>query len=88
MRERKAYYAAAIDDAALPFDPKKPSSPFWLVFNPARSAPKLQHPSEAAARIEADRLAQANPAEEFYVLKAVSRHRIETFTRHDIQSYA
>lgn len=51
-----------------------PASPFWLVFNPARSMPKFQHRNEASAKTEADRLASLHPGEKFYVLKVTSLH--------------
>jgi len=47
--------------------------PFWLVWNPTRPwPPKYRHPTEASARTEAQRLATANPGEEFVVLASVA----------------
>lgn len=45
----------------------------YFVFNPGNnSAPKIKHNSEYEARMEAERLAAANPGQQFYVLKAVT----------------
>lgn len=45
----------------------------YFVFNPgSNSAPKIKHNSEYEARMEAERLAAANPGQQFYVVKAVT----------------
>ena len=44
---------------------------FWMVWSPQGQAPTRQHPSRASADAEAARLARANPAHAFFVLKAV-----------------
>jgi hypothetical protein len=46
--------------------------PFYLVWNPNGRAPSRRHPSRAAASLEAERLARANPGQEFYVLVPLS----------------
>ena len=48
----------------------KPNGKFWLVWNPARSAPLMKHPSQESARVEAERLARINPGQQFWVLEA------------------
>ena len=47
--------------------------PFWMIWNPARFAPKAQHQSEQSAIDEASRLALGNPGEVFIVLHATHR---------------
>ena len=49
-----------------------PAPPFWMVWDPKGSRPKVQHPTRAAAVDEARRLAGVNPGVEFYVLEPVS----------------
>lgn len=51
----------------------KPSTlpKFWMVWCPHRSGPTYQHPSKAAARKEAERLARSSPGLVFIVLAAV-----------------
>jgi hypothetical protein len=44
-------------------------SPFWMVWNPAGHAPVEKHPSELAAKAEAERLACLNPGQKFHVLE-------------------
>ena len=64
-------------------------SRFWMLYHPAGSAPKFIHPSEAAARTEAERLASANPGELFYVLQATgcARHRAIDWTDEDLMEW-
>lgn len=42
---------------------------FWVVYNPQREKPKIQHKSEQLAVDEAKRLAKFNQEEKFYVLE-------------------
>ena len=46
---------------------------FWMVWNPAGRMPAYRHPGRQSAQIEAERLAEANPGQSFYVLHAISR---------------
>lgn len=48
---------------------------FWMVFNPQAGAPVYRHPTEKAARTEAERLARINPGQTFYVLQTVGKAR-------------
>lgn len=50
-----------------------PKPPFWLVWRRGGRPPVFEHPSYQAARTEAERLAQANPGSEFYVLAPAAR---------------
>jgi hypothetical protein len=43
---------------------------FYMVVNTEKSAPKVRHASYFEAFQEAERLAKANPGQEFYVLAA------------------
>jgi hypothetical protein len=43
---------------------------FWMIWSPAGRAPMVQHDSPNKARAEAERLARANPGQQFYVLEA------------------
>ena len=57
--------------------------PFWLVWSPnGDRPPSVRHPSEDAALQEANRLADAHPGREFYVmqptLQVVSQRRFTT----------
>lgn len=47
-------------------------SVFWLVWNPKGGHPTKQHTSQIIAEAEAQRLAEASPGNQFYVLRAVS----------------
>lgn len=44
---------------------------FWMVWNEGNRAPTVKHPSESAARDEAERLARLNPGQKFHVLAAI-----------------
>ena len=44
---------------------------FYLVWNPGRDVPKRRHDTIDDARKEARRLAELQPGEEFFVLRAV-----------------
>ena len=46
---------------------------FYMVYSPQGRAPTFRHPTEAAARAEADRLARTLPGQEFYVLRAIAK---------------
>lgn len=60
---------------------------FWLVWNPAGASPRYRHPGRQSAQAEAERLAEANPGHEFYVLHAVSVSKrpptVQTIALHD-----
>lgn len=43
---------------------------FWMVWNPAASAPRHRHDTEREAIAEAERLARTHPGQEFYILEA------------------
>jgi hypothetical protein len=45
---------------------------FYVVWDPRGNSPAHRHSFEYDAREEAERLAQLNPGQEFYVLHAVS----------------
>jgi hypothetical protein len=49
---------------------------FWVVWNPKGSLPTKCHASQIIAEVEAQRLAQASPGNQFYVLRAVSLTRM------------
>lgn len=56
-----------------------PIPPFWLVWRRANGrTPVREHASYREARIEAERLARANPGEAFYVLTPCARAATET----------
>ena len=44
---------------------------FWMIWNPQGRTPTMKHWSRTSADNEAARLAKENPAQKFYVLKAV-----------------
>lgn len=44
---------------------------FWMVLNPSNRQPVVQHETKGAAEHEAERLARANPGQEFVVLEAM-----------------
>ena len=55
---------------------------FYVVWNPRGNSPTYRHSFDYQARAEAERLAQLNPGQEFYVLHAVSvSERITVATR-------
>lgn len=57
-------------------------SAFWMVWSPQGNPPRYQHPNADAAKAEAERLARANPGQEFFVLEAVSvSKRVDVETR-------
>ena len=47
-------------------------SPFYLVWNPARSGPAVQHKTFEAAFKEAERLGKMHPTESFIILRPVA----------------
>jgi hypothetical protein len=49
---------------------------FWMVWNPVGRQPTFKHPSESAAKTEAERLARIWPNERFWVLEAVGHMRV------------
>lgn len=46
---------------------------FYVVWNPSRGNPMFRHPNIDSAKKEAERLAQQNSGQEFFVLRAMSR---------------
>ena len=48
---------------------------FFLVWNPAGRSPFCQHGTYQSARTEAERLARANPNQDFYVVVPMGRAR-------------
>lgn len=53
--------------------PKKTAAPFWMVWNPDGRQPRFRHDNQQLAVAEAERLARANPGQEFYVLEPTHR---------------
>lgn len=49
------------------------SKSFFMVWNPQAGAPRYQHDNVNSARAEAERLAQQNPNQTFFVLQALSK---------------
>lgn len=45
---------------------------FWMVYGLGQSQPTVRHKTEHTARVEAERLARANPGIRFYVLEAIT----------------
>ena len=45
---------------------------FWMVWREGSAQTRFRHQTKPEAELEAERLAQLNPGETFYVLKAVS----------------
>ena len=54
---------------------------FWMVWNPNRKQPTYRHETEAAAVIEAERLARLNPSEDFFVLEAIALRCVDNMQR-------
>ena len=54
---------------------------FFLVWNPKGQNPKRRHEHEYQATAEAERLARANPGEEFYVMEARELRVMESMKR-------
>jgi hypothetical protein len=57
------------------------SSAFWMVWNPNGLSPKYKHPNKVSAEIEAERLANLNPNDHFYVLKAECFYKCACVTK-------
>ncbi len=51
--------------------PCKESRVFWMVYNPKRSVPVIQHKTLEAATAEARRIAKLEPESSVFVLRAV-----------------
>jgi len=49
---------------------------FWMIWNKGNRGPTIQHPTENAARSEAERLARFNPGQKFYLLSAIDCCRV------------
>ncbi|MGF6444370.1 hypothetical protein [Paraburkholderia youngii] len=67
---------------------KTQENKFWLVWSPTGAKPpRHRHTSFGSAAVEAERLAQANPGHEFFVLGAemsycaMAMQRVEYFDR-------
>lgn len=52
-------------------------SEFWMVWNPENRQPRVRHHLEILAVNEAERLARANPGQQFFVLRATSVSKVE-----------
>lgn len=50
---------------------------FWVVWNPGHGNPSMRHSSDKEARGEAERLAERNPGQKFYVLRGVGLAHVE-----------
>ncbi len=53
----------------------------WMVWTPNKNPPRSRHDTEAAAETEAERLAQQNPGEPFFVLEAVGLRVVDNMHR-------
>lgn len=73
------------DDTPAVEPNKQPS--FWVIWNPSGRNPRYRHEAIEGANTEANRLALANPGEEFYVLQATSR-RVLPLPQPDITEFA
>jgi hypothetical protein len=51
---------------------------FWYVYDKTSYKPTHEHQSEIAANNEAERLAKANPGQEFLVLEAKRSFKVES----------
>jgi hypothetical protein len=58
---------------------------FWMVWCPSRNPPVYKHESENNAIHEAERLAKANPGEQFFVLEAVALRVVDNMQRVDLR---
>ena len=64
------------------------NSRFWLVWPPASlTQPHCRHTSYAAAKREAERLAEVFVSEEFFVVAAISRSQKTEIVTHMIDGY-
>lgn len=54
----------------LRLDHTDEESAFWIVWNPEGGNPKHRHDARGQALREAERLARANPGQQFYVMRA------------------
>lgn len=59
---------------------------FYVVWQPKGGNPRVRHDCKHNATLEAERLAQANPGREFYVLEAISVSRIRTVTTEQLST--
>lgn len=59
--------------------------PFWLVWCPSGHAPTHKHATKELADREAQRLANANPGEDFIVLQSVTLYRKQTIFTVDLR---
>ncbi len=53
----------------------------WMVWCPERSQPRYRHATERGAIAEAERLANANPGQKFYVLAAIAAREVNNMQR-------
>jgi hypothetical protein len=51
-------------------------TPFWMIWNPRGHAPTVSHSHPETAKREAERLARANPGQEFYVLRCEGKCQV------------
>lgn len=61
--------------------PMDESTEFWMVWSPQGTAPTAKHDTEGSAIREAERLARAHPARQFYVLQAVHLRVVDDMKR-------
>ena len=62
------------------------SGQFWVVWAENGGTPVVQHPNEASATFEAERLARLNPDKRFYVLEAIGLRCVTNMMRVDLRS--
>lgn len=58
---------------------------FWLVWNVGGGAPTHKHDTEQSAIYEAERLARANPGQQFAVLEAIHLRCVDSMQRVDLR---
>lgn len=61
---------------------------FWVVWNPRGFVPRVQHDSIESATQEAERLADSNPRDMFYVLEALTVSRKTSVTTRPLEEFA
>jgi hypothetical protein len=64
--------------------------PFYLVWNPVGFPPRYKHTTQASAEIEAQRLAELDQGNEYFVLAPISATKRVSFMRRtfDLSSVA
>ena len=58
---------------------------FWLVWNIGGGAPTVRHDTEMRAIHEAERLARANPGQQFAVMEATHLRCVDSMQRIDLR---